>query len=253
MRKPLIAGNWKMNLTVSDTKRFMSQLTGAIKSAVKDLEKIEVTVATPYLSLQSANQSNEGIIKVVAQNCSQHESGAYTGEISIPMLKDIGVNGAIVGHSERRQYFAETDKSVAEKTLQLIEAGLQSITCVGESLEQREAGQVEQVIGAQVTAVLNALPSYSEKLVIAYEPVWAIGTGKTASKEQAQEVHAFIRKLVRDKWGDSAADSVRILYGGSVKPANAKELLSQTDIDGALVGGASLKAEDFAAIAAATV
>jgi triosephosphate isomerase len=203
-------------------------------AAFQPPEGVEAVLCAPYVSLEAALESGH---TVFAQNVHWADEGAYTGEVSAPMLQELGVAGAIVGHSERRQYFGETDESVARRTVTALEHGLRVIACVGESLEERESGQMELVLRVQVEALADAAGP-QERLVIAYEPVWAIGTGKTATPDQAQEAHAFIKTLL----------DVPVLYGGSVKPDNAAELLSQPDVDGALVGGASLEVESFTAI-----
>jgi triosephosphate isomerase len=229
----LIAGNWKMYKGPAETVAFCSELRE------RDLGGVDVVVCPPFVSLASAVQLLAGTeIAVAAQNVHWEPEGPYTGEISAPMLKELGVYGAIVGHSERRQWFGETDETVARRTAAALEAGLSVIACVGELEEERERGETEDVLRRQVS-VLEA----HENLVIAYEPVWAIGTGKTATPEIAQEAHAFIRSLI----------DVPVLYGGSVKPDNAAELLDQPDVDGALVGGASLDVDSFTAICRAAV
>ncbi len=230
----LIAGNWKMNKGPSETGEFCR----ALAERLAGLEGVDVAVCPPYVSLGAAVQALSGTeIAVLAQNVHWAESGAYTGEVSPPMLLELGVYGAIVGHSERRQYFGETDESVARRALAALEAGLWVIACVGESEEERDQGQTELVLKLQVEAIAEATGSH-ENLVVAYEPVWAIGTGKTATPGQAQAAHAFIGTLI----------GVPVIYGGSVKPENAAELLALPDVEGALVGGASLEVESFAAI-----
>ena len=226
----LIAGNWKMHKGAAETAAFCAGL----RERLDDVEGVNVAVCPPFPSLAAAVQALAGTeIAVAAQNVHWEEQGPYTGEVSAPMLRELGVYGAIVGHSERRQLFGETDEGVARRTAAALEAGLWVIACVGETEDERERGDAETVLARQVS-VLEA----HDQLVIAYEPVWAIGTGKTATPEQAQEAHAFIRGLV----------NVPILYGGSVKPDNAAELLAKPDVDGALVGGASLEVDSFAAI-----
>jgi triosephosphate isomerase (TIM) len=222
----LIAGNWKMYKGPRETRAFCE--------AFRNPDGVEAVICPPYVSLAAALESGH---TVFAQNVHWADAGAFTGEISAPMLLELGVSGAIVGHSERRQYFGETDESVARRVAAALEHGLRVIACVGESLEERESGQMELVLRVQVEAIGDAAGPHAG-LVIAYEPVWAIGTGKTATPEQAQEAHAQIRSLL----------DVPVLYGGSVKPENAAELLSQADVDGALVGGASLEVESFTAI-----
>jgi triosephosphate isomerase (TIM) len=228
----LIAGNWKMYKGPRETRDFCE--------AFSPPEGAEAVLCPPFASLAAAVESGQ---TVFAQNVHWAPEGAYTGEVSAPMLAELGVKGAIVGHSERRQYFGETDETVARRTVAALEHGLRVIACVGESEEERESGQMELVLRIQVETIADAAAGH-EGLVVAYEPVWAIGTGKTASPEQAREAHAFIKSLLR----------VPVLYGGSVKPGNAAELLSQPDVDGALVGGASLDVESFTSIcqAAAT-
>jgi triosephosphate isomerase (TIM) len=230
----LIAGNWKMFKGPREAAEFCCDLREL------DLGDVDVVVCPPYVSLTEAVQALAGTdIAVAAQNVHWETDGvgAFTGEVSAPMLRELGVYGAIVGHSERRQYFGETDETVARRALAALEHGLRVIACVGESEEERESGQTELVLRLQVEAIAEATGA-SEQLVLAYEPVWAIGTGKTATPDQAREAHAFIKTLL----------PVPVLYGGSVKPDNAQELLSQPDVDGALVGGASLEVESFTAI-----
>ena len=222
----LIAGNWKMFKGPAETRAFCS--------AFEPPDGVDVVIAPPYVSLAAAVESG---LAVYAQSVHWAAEGAYTGEISAPMLLELGVAGAIVGHSERRQYFGETDETVARRAFAAAEAGLGVIACVGESEEERESGQTELVLRVQVEAIKDAVGTY-ELLVVAYEPVWAIGTGRTATPELAQEAHAFIKSIF----------DVRVLYGGSVKPDNAAELLAEPDVDGALVGGASLEPDSFAAI-----
>jgi len=233
----LIAGNWKMYKGPAETAEFCLALRD------EELGGVDVVVCPPYVSLAVAVQLLAGTeIAVAAQNVHWEDEGPYTGEISPPMLRELGVYGAIVGHSERRQLFGETDETVALRTRHALAAGLFVIACVGETAEERERGEMEEVLRRQVS-VLDA----DDNLVVAYEPVWAIGTGKTATAAQAQEVHAVIRKILREL-GGAVADRIRIQYGGSVKPENAAELMSQPDVDGALVGGASLEPESFSRI-----
>lgn len=244
-RRPYIAGNWKMNKTGFEAEDFVFALLPQI--AGDDIS--EVVICAPFTALSNVIDSSRGTrIKVAAQNMHEAESGAYTGEVSAGMLRDIDVRAVVLGHSERRQYFNETDEALAAKVVVALENDLEPILCVGETDAQREANETEAVLKTQVERALANVPA--EKLgdvVIAYEPVWAIGTGKTATNEMAQEACAFIRSLL----GPGAADKVRILYGGSMKPENAAELLAQPDIDGGLIGGASLKPDDFAALVAA--
>jgi triosephosphate isomerase (TIM) len=243
MRIPIIAGNWKMNKTIDEAL----ELVKGIHYGLSNPGEVEVVVAPPLTCLSSIlDFLKDSYISVAAQNLFWEELGAYTGEVSGLLLKDAGVNYAIIGHSERRQYFHETDESVNKKTKAALKNKLIPIVCVGETLEQREEGLVQDVINTQIIEGLQGLTEQEVgDLVIAYEPIWAIGTGKTATPEQAEEVHVMIRGIISQQFGNMAAEKVRILYGGSVKPSNSKELLSLENIDGALVGGASLKASDF--------
>jgi triosephosphate isomerase (TIM) len=246
MRTPLIAGNWKLFKTLSEAKSLVDELTPLVSS----VQGVEIVVAPVFTAISTvAAAAEKTSIKVAAQDCYWEEEGAFTGEVSPKLLKDAGCSYVIIGHSERRQYFGETDETVNRKTKAALKAGLVVLLCVGESLVERESGATFSVIKTQVSGGLVGIPAADlTQVVIAYEPVWAIGTGKTASDEQAQEVHAFIRKLIEELYSLSEANALRILYGGSVKPENVKGLMSQADIDGALVGGASLKAESFAGI-----
>jgi triosephosphate isomerase len=245
-RKPIIAGNWKMH----KTRQQAADLANALAASVGTYDAVEVVLCPPFTALETVAQAIRGTkISLGAQNCHWADQGAYTGEISPLMLVDVGCKYVIIGHSERRQYFAETDESINKKAQAAYRHGLIPIICVGETLEERQAGKTESVVTTQVRGCLQGLPA--EKVaesVIAYEPVWAIGTGQTATKEQAQEVHALIRKLVAEMFSTDVAEKVRIQYGGSVKPQNIRELMAQPDIDGALVGGASLEEDSFAAI-----
>ncbi len=243
-RRPLIAANWKMNKTADEADDFLDPFLPK-----QSADGPEVVICPTYLALARVAERCAGTpVKVAAQNMYFEDSGAYTGEISAPMLLDIGVDGAVLGHSERRQYFGETDEALARKVRRAIEAGLQPILCCGETDEQRESGDMEAVLSHQVLTDLAEVHTDDlERVVIAYEPIWAIGTGKTASDEQAQEAIEFIRSLLHTR-GDEQAERVRILYGGSVKPDNARNLLGMPDIDGALVGGAALDPDDFGAI-----
>lgn len=245
MRTPIIAGNWKMNKTVSEAVALVNDL----KDKVKD-SKCQVVVCPPFVCLPAVIDAAYGTnIEVGAQNMYFEESGAYTGEVSPVMLKELGVKFVIIGHSERRQYFAETDETVNKKVHSAFKHGLLPIVCVGETLKEREAGKTFDKISTQIKEGLKGLTeNQAEELTVAYEPIWAIGTGKTATSKQANEVIRFIRKETAKMYGSSCADKMRIQYGGSVKPSTIKEQMAQSDIDGALVGGASLKAEDFAAI-----
>ena len=242
MRNKIIAGNWKMNKDVFEAADLINGLKKALASP-----KAEVIVCPPYTSLVIAQQLLKGSpIKLGAQDVSVRDDGAFTGEVSSKMLKAVGCDFVIVGHSERRQYFHESNDLINQKAKKVLTAGMKAIVCVGETLEEREKGIMDKVITAQVKGVLAGLTqSDLEKVIVAYEPVWAIGTGKTASPQQAQEVHLLIRKLVGQLYNWNFAEKLIILYGGSVKSDNAKELLSQPDIDGALVGGACLKVESF--------
>ena len=245
MRQPLVAGNWKMN----GSSGSITTLIEEINRGMSGVKQAEVAVCPPAIYIPMVqNLLRTGSIAWGAQDLSAYKSGAYTGELSGAMLKDFGCRYAIIGHSERRSYHAESDQLVAEKCQAALECGLQPILCVGESLEEREAAITEQVVARQLDAVLqhSGIAAFSS-IVVAYEPVWAIGTGKTATPEQAQEVHAFIRSRLAEQ-DAVVADGVRILYGGSMKPDNAAELLAKPDIDGGLIGGAALKAEDFLAI-----
>jgi triosephosphate isomerase len=244
-RTPFIAGNWKLNHSAADTRATLK----AMVAGVANIDDVDVGIAPVMTTLAAAAEVTAGSrLKLCSQNVHFAEKGAYTGEVSVAHLAETGVNCVIVGHSERRQYFGETDESVAKKVRAVFDGGLIPIACVGELLEEREGGKTFDVIKRQIAAVIEGTDkAKAAELVVAYEPVWAIGTGKTASAAQAQEVHAAIRAQLREAFGD-AADQIRIQYGGSVKPANAAELLSERDVDGALVGGASLEAESFLAI-----
>lgn len=246
MRHPLIAGNWKMHKGPSEAKVFALELA----QQLRDVEAVEVVLAPPFVSLLAVRQSIAGTpLRLAAQNVFWEREGAFTGEISPPMLKDAGCSYAIVGHSERRNHFGETDEDVNRKVKALLAEGLGAIVCVGESLEEREKGETFDVVRKQVEGALKGLTDEDLKgVVIAYEPVWAIGTGRTATPKQAQEVHSFIRKMIEGAFGKEVAQTLRILYGGSVKPDNIDDLMGAPDIDGALVGGASLKVDSFVKI-----
>lgn len=247
MRKPVIAGNWKMYKLLGEAVNTALEL----KPLVANANHCEVVIAPVFTALKTVADRLEGSnIKVAAQNCAvQNDFGAHTGEIAPVMLKDVGCSHVIIGHSERRQFYGETDNSVNLKAKAALAAGLTAIVCVGESLTEREAGNAENVVKSQLVKGLDGLTlGGMERIIIAYEPVWAIGTGKTATPEQAQEMHGHIRRIVAETQGNDVAQNVRILYGGSVKPDNIATLMSQTDVDGALVGGASLEAESFAQI-----
>jgi triosephosphate isomerase (TIM) len=244
----LIAGNWKMNGSLASNREL---LQGVLAGAAQLPVTVKMAVCPPALYVAQAQGLLAGsAVALGAQDCSAQASGAYTGELSARMLLEMGCRYVIVGHSERRQYHFEGDIAVANKAKAALEAGLTPIVCVGETLEQREKGNTQAIIEQQINAVVSVLKANAAMIVVAYEPVWAIGTGKTATPAQAQEVHAFIRQLLRAELNEKAA-SVQILYGGSMKPDNARELLAQTDIDGGLIGGASLKVADFLAIAQA--
>jgi triosephosphate isomerase len=242
-RKPLIAGNWKMYKTPDQAAETARQLVRGIGSVTD----VDIMIAPTFIALAAVYASiKNSPIALGAQNLYWQDEGAYTGEISAPMLKSVGCRYCIIGHSERRQYFAETDETVNKKIKAAIKAGLQPIFCVGETEKERESGQTLSILDKQIKKGLEGLVlEQLDLLIIAYEPVWAIGTGKTATDDQAQEVHQFIRSLVKNNFGQALSDSVRILYGGSVKPDNIASLMAMPDIDGALVGGASLSAESF--------
>ncbi|HMT09581.1 MAG TPA: triose-phosphate isomerase [Pyrinomonadaceae bacterium] len=247
MRKPVIAGNWKMYKLLSEA---VNTAVG-LKPLVANANDCEIVIAPVFTALKTVADRLEGSnIRVSAQDCAtQNEFGAHTGEIAPVMLKDAGCSHVIIGHSERRQFYGETDESVNKKTHATIAAGLVAIVCVGEHLSERESGNANSVVAEQLNTGLAGLTvADMERIIIAYEPVWAIGTGKTATPEQAQEMHAHIRQTVAASHGNDVANAVRILYGGSVKPDNIATLMSQTDVDGALVGGASLEVESFASI-----
>jgi triosephosphate isomerase (TIM) len=247
-RTPYIAGNWKMHKTVEEAWEFVRDL----QPAIADVRGVDVGLCVPYTALTAVVAATDGTDVIVsAQNMHQEDSGAFTGEVSAPMLTDLHVRGVVLGHSERRQFFNETDRALAEKVPAALDAGLLPILCVGETEEERENDETQRKLRHQVQEALERVPD--ERLadvVIAYEPIWAIGTGRVATPDQAQEAIAFIRALVGDR-SKEAAERVRLQYGGSVKPDNAAEILSQPDVDGALVGGASLDPKDFAQIVAA--
>ena len=248
MRQKIVAGNWKMNNDKAETKALIKGIKKSIKKL--PLENTRVIISPSYVSLSSAvKKAKNTNIEVASQNMHQAKNGAYTGEISADMLKSIGVKTVIIGHSERREYFGETDELLAEKIDAVLANGLEAIFCFGEKLEERKKEDHLLEVGSQLKNALFHLKAIDFKnIILAYEPVWAIGTGETASPEQAQEMHAFVRNIIGKKFSKEVADSVSILYGGSVKPANAEEIFSKPDVDGGLIGGAALKAEDFAAI-----
>ena len=245
LRKAIVAGNWKMNNDRNAAKKLITELNPLVKDAA-----CEVVLCVPYTNLETALSLCEGTnMHVGAENCHWAKSGAFTGEISAEMLAEMGVEYVIIGHSERRQYFGETDQTVQARVRAALDAGLKVILCVGEVLEQREQGITEEVVALQTKVALGGVSEEElSRIVIAYEPVWAIGTGKTATADQAEEVCAFIRSVVAKLYSKAAADALTIQYGGSMKPGNAKELLSKEAVDGGLIGGAALVASDFAAI-----
>ncbi len=245
-RKPIIAGNWKMNKNTIEAEDLAAALTPLV-SAARDRE---IVLAPPFTSLEAVSETIRGTnVSLAAQNLHWEDKGAFTGEISAEMLLDLGCKYVIIGHSERRQYFCETDETVNKKVKQALKKGLLPIMCVGETLNEREAGRLNEIISRQVTGGLKDINAEDmKKVVIAYEPVWAIGTGKTATPDQANEVHALIRQQVQSLYGADIAEGLRIQYGGSVTPDNVSQLMAMPDIDGALVGGASLKPESFAAL-----
>ena len=241
MRKPIIAGNWKMHKTIAEALEFVSDIKDRVNN-----EKVEAVICAPFTLLKDLKEATKGTsIKIGAQNMHFEEKGAFTGEISPLMLKELDMDYVIIGHSERRQYFNETNETVNKKVLKALEVGIDPILCVGETLEEREAGNTKDVCKVQVEKALeNVSKEDIAKVVIAYEPIWAIGTGKTATSEDANDVIAYIRQVVANLYKD-LANEVRIQYGGSVKPSNVGEIMNQSDIDGALVGGASLEANDY--------
>ncbi|HEY3404556.1 MAG TPA: triose-phosphate isomerase [Ohtaekwangia sp.] len=249
MRQKIVAGNWKMNKTLEEANILASEIKGMVADEVKGNVKVILCTPHPFLVGIKNLLGSDPRISVGAQNCSEHESGAYTGEVSAGMIKSIGIPYVILGHSERRQYFGEDGKLLAKKVDIALKHGLVPIFCCGEPLEVREKNEHEGLVKKQVEESLFHLDASSlQKTIIAYEPVWAIGTGKTASAQQAQDMHAVIRKHLASKYGQAVADSISILYGGSVNAANAKELFACADVDGGLVGGASLKSREFAEI-----
>lgn len=245
-RKLVIAGNWKMNKTVAEAL----DLVHGLKLDLNTVKEVDVVVCPPFTALSEVSKAIlNSNLRLGAQNMSEHASGAFTGEIAAGMLKEFSVRYVILGHSERRQFFHESNEIVSTKLLAAHAASLKPIVCIGETLEQRESGQMEQVLESQLKGSLAGLSAdRMEETILAYEPVWAIGTGKTASSEQAQQAHQFVRSTIAKMFSDAIARQVRIQYGGSVKPANARELMSQPDVDGALVGGASLEERSFSEI-----
>lgn len=241
MRKPIIAGNWKMHKTIAEALEFVNEVKDKVNN-----DNVEAVICAPFTLLKDLKEVTKGTnIKIGAQNMHFEEKGAFTGEISPLMLKELYIDYIVIGHSERRQYFNETNETVNKKVLKALEVGIDPILCVGETLEEREAGKTKDVCKVQVEKALeNVSKEDLAKVVIAYEPVWAIGTGKTATSEDANDVIAYIREVVANLYGE-LANEVRIQYGGSVKPSNVAEIMNQSDIDGALVGGASLEANDY--------
>ena len=246
MRKVIVAGNWKMNKTAKEAAKFFSEL----KPLVADVKNAGIIIGAPFTALETATRETAGSnIKIAAENMNAKESGAYTGEVSPLMLKDLGVEYVILGHSERREYYHENDEIINEKVKSALAHDLKPILCIGEKLEQREAGTTNDVVKTQIVGGLKDVTAEQmANVILAYEPVWAIGTGKTATPDQAQEVHAFIRGLLTDLYGKEVAENVTVQYGGSMNDGNAADLIAQTDIDGGLVGGASLIPEKFAVI-----
>ncbi|NNK83209.1 MAG: triose-phosphate isomerase [Flavobacteriaceae bacterium] len=251
MRKQIVAGNWKMNNDLKASKKLAIQVAKKVKKS--NLKGTKVIIAPTFVNLERVVKATKNAkIKVAAQNMHFEESGAYTGEVSAQMLKSIGVKTVILGHSERREYFSETDEMLAKKVNSALVNKMNVIFCFGEVLEDRKSGNQEKVVESQIKNALFHLKAEAFKnIVLAYEPVWAIGTGETATPEQAQDMHAFIRQTLTNKYGEELAESVSILYGGSCKPGNAKEIFSKKDVDGGLIGGAALNADDFLAIVTA--
>ncbi len=247
MRRNIVAGNWKMNKTLPEGIALAKEIANAISG--KNL-KCDIIVGVPFVHLASVSELLKGsIIQVSAENCADKASGAYTGEVSAAMVASTGATYCIIGHSERRTYYGETYEILKQKVALALENSLSPIFCIGETKDEREAGNQNAVVKAQLEgSVFNLTPDEFKQIVIAYEPVWAIGTGLTATSEQAQEMHSFIRSLINEKYGNTIANDTTILYGGSCNPTNAKELFSKPDVDGGLIGGASLKADDFVAI-----
>ena len=242
MRKPIIAGNWKMHKTIAEAVEFVNDIKDKV-----DNTDVEAVICAPFTLLKDLKEATKGTnIKIGAQNMHYAEQGAFTGEISAPMLKELNIDYVVLGHSERRQYFNETNETVNKKVIKALEEGIDPILCVGETLEEREASETKNVCKEQTEKALVGVSAEDmKKVVIAYEPVWAIGTGKTATAEDANDVIAYIREVVKGLYGEEISEEVRIQYGGSVKPSNVAEIMNQSDIDGALVGGASLLASDY--------
>ena len=248
MRKNIVAGNWKMNTTVSEGVKLATEVNEALNGVDA---KCEVIICVPFTHLTSCKAVCGEKLHLGAENCADHTKGAYTGEVSASMVASAGADYVILGHSERRAYYGETVEMLAEKTKLALENNLKVIFCIGEVLEEREAGKQNEVVKAQLESVFSLSAEDFGKIVLAYEPVWAIGTGKTATDEQAEEIHAYIRSLIAEKSGDQVADDTTILYGGSCKPSNAKGLFAKPNVDGGLIGGASLDAESFMGIVTA--
>lgn len=248
MRKKIVAGNWKMNLNLEQGEELVNDINSMLKKGIE--QDVRVIICSPFIHLDRLSAyTKEGKISIGAQNCSTEESGAYTGEISAQMIRSTGAEYVIIGHSERRSYYKEDNEILAKKVGQSLDKGLQVIFCCGEVLSERESGNHFEVVREQLYKGIFNLPDEDfKKIIIAYEPVWAIGTGVTASTAQAQEMHEYIRSLIKEKYGSERAEDTSILYGGSCKPNNASELFSMKDVDGGLIGGASLKAVDFVAI-----
>ena len=242
MRKPIIAGNWKMNMTIASGVEFVNEIKDKVAGS-----DVEVVICAPATLLKDLKEAAKGTnVKIGAQNMHFEDNGAFTGEIAPAMLKELDVDFVVIGHSERRAMFNETNETCNKKVIKALETGITPILCCGESLEQREAGEEKEVVKVQIEAGLKAISAADvTKIVIAYEPIWAIGTGKTATSEQANEIIAYVREVVKGLYSDAESEEVRIQYGGSVKPANVEEIMNMSDIDGALVGGASLKADSF--------
>ena len=246
MRKNIVAGNWKMNTTVQEGVALAKEVNALVAAGKPNCD---VVICVPFTHLcPVADVIDTKVLGLGAENCADHDKGAYTGEVSAPMVASTGAGYVILGHSERRQYYGETNETLKAKTRLALDNGLTPIFCVGEVLEQREDGTYNNVVAAQVEALFDLSAEDFAKIIIAYEPVWAIGTGKTATAEQAQDMHAHIRSVIADKYGKEIADNTSILYGGSCKPTNAKELFAKPDVDGGLIGGAALKADSFMGI-----
>lgn len=247
MRKNIVAGNWKMNTTVPEGVALAKEVSEAVKAAAP---KCDVIICVPFTHLVPvAGVIDQSVLGLGAENCADHKSGAYTGEVSAPMVASTGATYVILGHSERRQYYGETSETLREKVALALENGLKPIFCIGEKLEQREDGTYNEVVSRQIEeGLFNLSAEDFGKIILAYEPVWAIGTGKTATADQAEDMHAHIRKVVENKYGNAVAENTTILYGGSCKPSNAAELFAKPDVDGGLIGGAALDAASFMGI-----